>query len=98
MGFEIYHNGNCLLKRMNGKGIIIICLYVDDLVVTGDKEAVLQAVEDIKEKYNIKINDEETTNKFIGVTYKQMEDGSIEISQPDTIEKLHKQFEDKVRE
>ena len=98
MGFEIYHNDNCLLKRTNEKGIVIICLYVDDLFVTGDKEAVLQAVDDIKEKYNIKINDEEPTNEFIGVTYEQMEDGSIQISQPDTIEKLRKQFEGAVSE
>ena len=48
LGFEIFGNDFCLLKRINEKGLVFIGLYVDDLMVMGDKEAVEQAVTDIK--------------------------------------------------
>ena len=97
IGFEACHNDNCLLKRIDEKGIVIICLYVDDLLCTGDKDAVLQAVKDIKEHYNIKENDEGPESEFVGVTYEQTPDGIV-ILQPDTIETLCKQFQDNIRD
>ena len=44
MGFKICANDNCLLKRESKDGTVFICLYVNDLMCTGDKEAVMKAV------------------------------------------------------
>ena len=97
IGFEACHNDNCLVKRVDKKGIVIICLYVDNLLCTGDKDTVLQAVKDIKEHYNIKENDEGPESEFVGVTYEQTPDGIV-ILQPDTIETLCIQFQDNIRD
>ena len=91
MGFEICANDNCLLKRETAEGLVMICLYVDDLMCIGDKEAILKAVKDIQKQYTIKINEEKSDSEFIGVTYEKVGD-DILISQPDTIKKLEKQF------
>ena len=58
LGFEVFGNDICLLKRLNRNGTLFIGLYVDDLMVTGDKAAVEQTVMDIKKHFNIKRNEE----------------------------------------
>ena len=91
MGFKVCANDNCLLKRESKDGTVFICLYVDDLMCTGDKEAVMKAVADIQKQYVIKINEEKSDSEFIGVTYEKIGE-DIVISQPNTIKKLDKDF------
>ena len=87
LGFEVFGNDVCLIKRVNKNGTVFIGLYFDNLVVTGDKEAAEQTVVDIKKHFNIKRNKEEKDSKFVGVTYTKTDNGIL-MSQPDTIKKL----------
>ncbi|KAG7359133.1 reverse transcriptase RNA-dependent DNA polymerase [Nitzschia inconspicua] len=47
-GFEMTHSEPCLLKRIDHNGTVVICVYVDDCLVTGDRKAIDSAIRDIE--------------------------------------------------
>ena len=53
LGFEQFENDSCLLKRKNEKGRVFLIVYVDDCFVVGDKDAVKQALDEIKKYFSI---------------------------------------------
>merc|ERR1712242_241049 len=51
--FEKSKKDGCLFKRKNDKGTVIICAYVDDMLIIGDEEAVDDTHEGLRARYNI---------------------------------------------
>jgi phosphotransacetylase len=47
-GSETTHAEPCLLKRYNHNGHVVICVYVDDCLITGNREAIDLAMTDIE--------------------------------------------------
>jgi phosphotransacetylase len=47
-GFQSTHAESCLLKRKDETGMVVICVYVDDCLLTGDRMAINKAMNDIE--------------------------------------------------
>jgi copper chaperone CopZ len=90
LGYESCQSDSGLLIRRNEKGTVILCIYVDDVCCVGDEEAVKTAIKEIEAIYNIKHVGE--LSEYVGVTIEKGIDGSIIMSQPDTIKKIKSKF------
>ena len=54
----------CLLRRSTAKGIAIICIYVDDTLYVGNKEAITEFKKEIENYFNTK--EEGIVNEYVG--------------------------------
>jgi hypothetical protein len=89
-GFERTHVDSCLLKRKDESGTVLICVYVDDCLITGDRTAIHNAINDIESTFETRRVG--TLNEYIGCTFLDMKNGSIKLIQPDMIKKMEKTF------
>jgi hypothetical protein len=72
---------------------VVICVYVDDCLITGNREAVDLAMADIESTFEIRrLGPLEALEEYIGCTIQKMAGGSNKIIQPDMIKKLAKTF------
>lgn len=81
----------CLLFRHNEYGIIILCVYVDDVLCIGTPEAINSAIVDIKKFYNIKHSDKVT--EYVGCTF--LSSGKTKdlfLCQQALIDRMEKEF------
>jgi Reverse transcriptase (RNA-dependent DNA polymerase) len=83
----------CLLMREDDDGTVLLGLYVDDILMVGNIEAIEKAVKDLKNQYTIK--DLGTIKEYVGVTVSK-ESKEISLNQPDIITKLENKFFDKI--
>jgi len=93
LNFEQYENDSCLLKRTDGRGTVFLIVYVDDCFVVGDKAAVKAALNEVQEHFSITRS--ENIEDFIGCRIERDGD-KIMLSQPDLINKMLSNFEDKI--
>jgi hypothetical protein len=84
------------LTRSDVNGTVILCICVDDVCCVGDRSAVKIAIEEIEAIYNIKRVGE--LDEYVGVTVKKKSNGSIVMSQPDTITKIKEKFGDELKD
>jgi Reverse transcriptase (RNA-dependent DNA polymerase) len=92
-GFNSIHIDTCLLVRKDTRGVVIICVYVDDCLLTGDTPAINAAMDDIESEFGIRRLGK--LNEYIGCTIKQSPiDGSAMLIQPKIIDKLRSLFHD----
>ena len=54
VGFKISESDPCLLYRENKLGICMIIIYVDDMMVIGHKETIIDVQERVKKVFSIK--------------------------------------------
>ena len=54
IGFSKCPADNCLMMRINKIGITILCIYVDNVCMFGNQEAVKATIKQIKSIYSIK--------------------------------------------
>ena len=54
----------CLLTKWINSNLIVIGLYVDDLLMVGNKDNLLHEIELMKRRFSIRIKDE--VDKFLG--------------------------------
>ena len=91
LGFVRSSIDPCLMKRKNEDGSLIICIYVDDVLQIGDKEAIDKFGEEIKNIFTVKkvggLDD------YLGceVRFDHDNDGAI-MYQPHIIKKLESKF------
>jgi Reverse transcriptase (RNA-dependent DNA polymerase) len=83
----------CLLMREDDNGTVYMGLYVDDLLMIGNQEALDQAVKDLQGEFKIK--DLGTINEYVGVTVEK-DKNMITLNQPDIIAKMENKFSDKI--
>ena len=72
MGFKKSNANGCLLMRAEDQGTVILCVYVDDMLVVGDKLAVEAFKKEIKKFFKTK--EEGTLDIYVG--YKVTQEGN----------------------
>jgi hypothetical protein len=95
-GYESTHAEPCLVKKVDENGTVIICVYVDDCLLAGNRKAIDAAINDIETVFEIRRLG--SLKEYIGCTMMDMPDGSKKLIQPDMIKKLKKEFGMKVSE
>jgi hypothetical protein len=83
----------CLLMRENEYGVVYMGLYVDDILMVGNQQAIDMAVADIKRQYTIK--DLGTLKEYVGVSISSNQE-ALTLKQPDIIDKLENKFYEKI--
>jgi hypothetical protein len=94
IGFARCLTDNCLMMRKNADGIVILCIYVDDVCCFGDKVAIAKAINEIEQIYSIKRIGE--LSEFIGVNI-EINGDTMNLSQNDTMTRLEKLFKEEIK-
>jgi hypothetical protein len=84
--FEKTHADSCLLKRKDHNGTVVICVYVDDCLLTGDRAAIEATIEEIDTTFETRRLG--SPKEYIGCTFIELADGSKKLLQPEMIKKL----------
>jgi hypothetical protein len=85
----------CLLKRVSNDGVVYLCIYVDDVLLVGNKNGIVNAKQDIGNKFKIK--DVGELNEYVGcMVIKDKQKKCAYLIQPDLIEKLEKAFKNDI--
>ena len=95
MGFKKSDANRCLLMRVEKIGTVILCIYVDNMLVVGDKPAVNDFKQELKKYFNTK--EEGTLDEYVGCKVIR-KDGELHMHQPDIMYKLDKEFGNDVKE
>ena len=98
LGFTGGYPDPCLYTRRNKKGIVFIAIWVDDCLLVGHTEAILQAIEDLKSKgFNLKL--EGTLDDYLSceITFSKDKKRAW-IHQPHLLTKIEKQFGELVKD
>ena len=90
-GFELSKADPCLMFRENENGICMIAIYVDDNYLVGNQDAIDEATNQLKEKFSIKIEDEQ--NDYLGCEFHMSEVGGW-LGQPHIFKALEMKFGD----
>ena len=81
MGFTQSQNDPCIYYKYTGGDVFYIAVYVDDIILAGKTEGILNEVKDsLSRKFEIK--DLGELNYFLGVKVEQRENNSVWIGQP----------------
>ena len=89
-GFKINECDKCVYVKNTERGFVIICLYVDDILIMGSNNEVIKTT---KEMFNNKFDmkDLGVANVILGIKISKTSDGLI-LSQSHYIEKILKKF------
>ena len=81
----------CLLYRENNDGMIIICIYVDDILIVGSQSSIEAAVQDLKTKFTVKRVG--TLQEYVGCTVlRSGREKKVQYCQSGLISRLEKDF------
>ena len=94
MSFRKCLSDQCLLHRTNKEGTVIVCLYIDDTLITGDEKAVQSFKLELKKYFNTKEEGEMT--EYVGCMIKRFND-TIYLHQTDLIKKIDRKFGERAR-
>ena len=86
-------NDPCLLLKENENGIIIICLYIDNMLCVGDKLTIKKFKKEIKEHFVMK--EEGAVNEHVGCMIKRVNSGFY-FHQRNLIKKIVEKFEEEL--
>ena len=93
LGFKSCKSDPCLLTRTDEFGTVVVCIYVDDGLIVGNKPAIEKALKDIGGEFKIIKNGK--LDDYIGCVVKK-EEGKIFMHQPNILKKLEGKFKDDV--
>ena len=79
----------CLIFQKNECGILILILYVDDCLLTGDILAIESGINDIKKIFNVTVT--KNVEEYLGCRINMSRKGEITVHQP----YIYKHLEDK---
>ena len=86
----------CLLYKKTDKGIVLIGLYVDDLLIIGDSNEIDEVIAGLKNHFSVKVEDE--INDYLSCEIQFSEDGTKAwIGQPHLIAKMEKTFSKEIK-
>ena len=89
--FEVSLLDPCLMIRKNEEGMVLLCIYVDDVLIMGNKGAIDKAIEDIMKEFSIR--KEGKLHDYLGCIINFDEDNNAgSIHQPYTLKKLETKF------
>ena len=94
-GFKLSEADPCMLYKEDGKGVCIIIIYIDDMLIIGKEEAIDTAIKVLQSHFQVK--DPTSSEDYLGVQIVQSDDGKKAwLGQPTIIKSLEKQFGEKV--
>ena len=94
-GFQLSEANPCMLYREDERGICIIIIYTDDMLIIGKEEAIDAAIRVLQGHFQVK--DPRSLEDYLGVQIVQSNDGKKAwLGQPTIITSLEKQFGERV--
>ena len=85
----------CMLYKEDEKGVCIIRIYINDMIIIGKEEAIDAAIKVLQGHFQVK--DPTSLEDYLGVQIVQSDDGKKAwLGQPTIIKSLEKQFGEKV--
>ena len=89
-GFKISESDNSVYVKNTNNGYVIICLYVDDLLIMGSNDDIIQAIKRMLNN-NFDLNKLGVANVMLGIKISKSSNGLIS-SQSHYIEKILKEI------
>ena len=94
-GFKLSEADPCMLYKEDEKGVCIIIIYIDDMLIIGKEEAIDDAIKVLQGHFQVK--DPTSLEDYLGVQTVQSDDGKKAwLGQPTIIKSLEKQFGERV--
>ena len=94
-GFMFSEADPCMLYKEDEKGVCIIIIYIDDMLIIGKEEAIDDAIKVLQGHFQVK--DPMSLEDYLGVQIVQSDDGKKAwLGQPTIIKSLEKQFGERV--
>ena len=94
-GFKLSEADPCMLYKEDEKGVCIIIIYLDDMLISGKEEAIDDAIKILQGHFQVK--DPTSLEDYLGVQIVQSDDGKKAwLGQPTIIKSLEKQFGERV--
>ena len=94
-GFKLSEADPCMLYKEDEKGVCIIIIYIDDMLIIGKEEAIDDAIRVLQGHFQVK--DPTSLEDYLGAQIVQSDDGKKAwLGQPTIIKSLEKQFGEKV--
>ena len=94
-GFQLSEADPCMLYKEDEKGVCIIIIYIDDMLIIGKEEAIDDAIKVLQGHFQVK--DPTSLEDYLFVQIVQSDDGKKTwLGQPIIIKSLEKQFGEKV--
>ena len=92
--FQLSEADPCMLYKEDVKGVCIIIIYIDDMLIIGKEEAIDDAIRVLQGHFQVK--DPTSLEDYLGVHIVQNDDGKKAwLGQPIIIKSLEKQFRKK---
>ena len=93
-GFKLSKADPCLLYKEDERGVCIIIIYIDDMLIIGQEEAIDYAIRVLQGYFQVK--DSTSLEDYLGVQIVQSDDSEkAGLGQPTMIKSLEKQFGEK---
>ena len=94
-GFQLSKADPCMLYKEDERGICIIIIYIDDMLIIGKEEVIDAAIKVLQGHFQVK--DPTRLEDYLGVQIVQSDDGKKAwLGQPTIIKSLEKQFGQRV--
>ena len=94
-GFQLSAADPSMLYKEDDRGVCIIIVYIDDMLIIGKEEAIDAAVKGLQGHFQVK--DPTSLEDYLGVQIVQSDDGKETwLGQPTIIKSLEKQFGERV--
>ena len=91
-GFKLSEAVPCMLYKEDEKGVCIIIIYIDDMLIIGKEEAIDDAIKVLQGHFQVK--DPTSLEDYLGVQIVQSDDGKKAwLGQLTIIKSLEKQLE-----
>ena len=95
VGFQLSEAYPCMLYKEDGKGICIVIIYIDDMLIIGKEEAIDAAIKVLQGHFQVK--DPTSLEDYLGVQIVQSDDDKKAwLGQPTIIISLGKHFGERV--
>ena len=94
-GFQLSEADPCMLYKEDERGVCIIIIYIDDMLIIGKEEAIDAAIKVLQGHFQLK--DPTSLENYLGVQTVQSTDGKKAwLGQPTIMNSLEKQFGERV--
>ena len=94
-GFKLSEADPCTLCKEDEKGVCIIIIYIDDMLIIGKEEAIDDAIKVLQGHFQV--NKPTSLEDYLGAQIVQSDDGKMAwLGQPTIVKSLEKQFGERV--
>ena len=85
--FAVNEVGKCVYYRYGGRGCVILCLYVDDILIFGNNINVIKEVKDFLSS-NFEMKDLGEADVILNIKLLREENGGVTLDQSHYVEKV----------